>query len=556
MQITKFIILFSIFSLLITVDNSISQNFPVIDSLERLLEQSSGIEKANLLKEIGGNYTKNNNHKKAITYYQQSLKIYDEGKDTLQQAIVSRKIGTTYYQLFDYDKALGFYLKALKKFEQINDQDGILITLLGIGSTYSNCYNNDKALEYYSKAYEISEQTGNQKGLYIALNNIGLVYFLDIKNYDKALEYFNKSLLLMKESNDSSNISAPIQNIALVYYKMQEYDTALYYYFKALKLNEELKQNSENALITSNIAILYIQMNDLKSAKKYLDRSFKISKEIDSKPTLKINYFYYTLFYALKGDLINMRKYSDLYDAITDTIFNDESSRLIAEMQIKYETEKQQLDNDLLKKDLILKEKISREQSLIQQILIGGLIGFLVILILLIYSLKFKIKSSRQLKKLFEKEKRFNRLHIDKIEAQNREMSMATLHIINKNEVLSNIKNSIESVIKSKKSNAYEYQNIIKLINDSLNLDEDWDQFKRHFEQVHQGFFQRLKEQYPDLTKNDLKLCAYLRINLSTKEISQMLNVLPTSIAMRRNRLRKKLNITQHIDLIEFMSTV
>ena len=114
---------------------------------------------------------------------------------------------------------------------------------------------------------------------------------------------------------------------------------------------------------------------------------------------------------------------------------------------------------------MILKEKISREQSLIQQILIGGLIGFLVILILLIYSLKFKIKSSRQLKKLFEKEKRFNRLHIDKIEAQNREMSMATLHIINKNEVLSNIKNSIESVIKSKKSNAYEYQNIIKLIN-------------------------------------------------------------------------------------------
>ena len=145
---------------------------------------------------------------------------------------------------------------------------------------------------------------------------------------------------------------------------------------------------------------------------------------------------------------------------------------------------------------------------------------------------------------------------MDKIEAQNREMSMATLHMINKNEVLSNIKNSIESVIKSKEPKASEYQSIIKLINVSLNLDEDWDQFKRHFEQVHQGFFQRLKEQYPDLTKNDLKLCAYLRINLSTKEISQMLNVLPTSIAMRRNRLRKKLNITQHIDLIEFMSTV
>ena len=135
-------------------------------------------------------------------------------------------------------------------------------------------------------------------------------------------------------------------------------------------------------------------------------------------------------------------------------------------------------------------------------------------------------------------------------------MSMATLLVINKNEVLSNIKNSIESVIKFKIPEDSESQNIVKLINDNLNLDKDWDQFKRHFEQVHQGFFQRLKEQYPDLTKNDLKLCAYLRINLSSKEISQMLNILPASIDMRRNRLRKKLKLTQHVDLIEFMSTV
>ena len=153
-------------------------------------------------------------------------------------------------------------------------------------------------------------------------------------------------------------------------------------------------------------------------------------------------------------------------------------------------------------------------------------------------------------------EKQFNRLQSDKIKAQNREMAMSTLHVINKNEVLSSIKNSIESATKSNEPKHREYQEIIKLINDNLNLDKDWDQFKRHFEQVNQGFFQRLKDQYPDMTKNDLKLCAYLRINLSTKEISQMLNVLPTSIAMRRNRLRKKLNITQHVDLIEFMSMV
>ena len=355
MQINKIIILFSILLPLLTINNSFSQNSPTSDSLKYLLENSSGIEKATLLKEIGDDYLTEGFHQKAIQYYKQSLEICSKHKDTLLQASVSRKIGAAYYHLSDFDKTLEYYLKALKIFEQINDQNGILNTLNSIGNAYSRYYNNEKALEYYLRSYKISEQTGNKKGLSNVLNNIGTLYY-NRKEYEKALEHFNKSLLLTIENNDSSNISPPIQNIALVYYKMQKYDTALNYFFKALKLNEKYNNKRRIALVTNNIANLYVRTNNLAPAKHYLDRSLKISKEIDMKGIIIENYYLYTLFYTLKGDLDNMGKYSDLYDALTDTIFNEESSRLVAEMQTKYETEKKEQQIEMLNIENELKE--------------------------------------------------------------------------------------------------------------------------------------------------------------------------------------------------------
>ena len=331
-----------------------TQNFQKVDSLKMLLEKSSGIEKANLLKEIGDNYQQTEYHQKAITNYKKAIDICSEFKDTLLQARVSGEIGTSYYFLCNYDKALEYYLKALKLYEQINNQNGILITLNRIGSTYLGVYNNDKALKYYLKAYNISGQTGNKKGLYSVLNNIGILYLN--KNDDKALEYFQKALLLMKESNDSSNMSAPILNIALVYSNMQKYDTALYYCFKALKLNENLNNKLGIARITSNIANQYIYKNNLYTAKIYLDSSLKISNEIDAKGLIKNNYYNYTLLYAIKSELSNMQIYSKLFWDISDTIINEQSSRLIAEMQTKYETEKKEQQIKMLNIKNMLKE--------------------------------------------------------------------------------------------------------------------------------------------------------------------------------------------------------
>ena len=95
---------------------------------------------------------------------------------------------------------------------------------------------------------------------------------------------------------------------------------------------------------------------------------------------------------------------------------------------------------------------------------------------------------------------------------------------------------------------------LLRLIDSNLKLDSDWETFKLHFDNVHSNFFNAIKSDFPDLTQSDLRLCAYLLINLDSKEIAQILNISPDSIRKRKQRLREKLNAEKDIELMEIIN--
>ena len=97
---------------------------------------------------------------------------------------------------------------------------------------------------------------------------------------------------------------------------------------------------------------------------------------------------------------------------------------------------------------------------------------------------------------------------------------------------------------------------IIQELRLSQSIENDWNNFKLHFEQIHTGFFKILYEKHPILTDDEIKVCSYLRIGLSTNEISQILNILPNSVNKRRNRLRKKFELLPKDGLIEFLNKI
>ena len=175
---------------------------------------------------------------------------------------------------------------------------------------------------------------------------------------------------------------------------------------------------------------------------------------------------------------------------------------------------------------------------------------------------KEKLEREEQEKLKNEKllaEKEMIRLKNEKLQSEidhaNSQLSSYTMNIIRKNELLIDLKQTVQAHQKKMGTSRQDDINgkLIHLIDSNISSDDDWKSFEIHFDQAHQDFLRRLKSEYPDLTPSDLKLCAYLRMNLSSKEIMPLLNISLRGVEVRRYRLRKRLRLKTEENLIEFI---
>jgi DNA-binding CsgD family transcriptional regulator len=142
------------------------------------------------------------------------------------------------------------------------------------------------------------------------------------------------------------------------------------------------------------------------------------------------------------------------------------------------------------------------------------------------------------------------------IEYKTKELAASTMHILNKNEVMLDIKSKLESLSKNPNPKNDEIKKIVKNIDRNISEDKDWDQFTIHFDQVHDDFFKKLKDKFPLLTPQEIKMAAYLRMNLTSKEIAQLLNISVRGVEISRYRLRKKLTMDRETNLVTFLMDI
>ncbi|MGC8750420.1 MAG: ligand-binding sensor domain-containing protein [Hydrotalea sp.] len=156
-------------------------------------------------------------------------------------------------------------------------------------------------------------------------------------------------------------------------------------------------------------------------------------------------------------------------------------------------------------------------------------------------------------------EKELIQLKNEKLESEinfkNAELASTAMNLVQKKEFLLKIKDELSKINKSGKEQIElnELKKILKELSEEKNLNDEWEQFSVHFNQVHSNFLLKLKSLYPDLTANELKLCAYLRMNLSSKEIAQLMSISTRGVEIGRYRLRKKLQIPSDANLFRFL---
>ena len=141
------------------------------------------------------------------------------------------------------------------------------------------------------------------------------------------------------------------------------------------------------------------------------------------------------------------------------------------------------------------------------------------------------------------------------ISHKNKELATATMHLLQRGKLLSKIKEGISPLTKDAVAteNKTELTKVMRLINDAERNDSDWEHFAVHFDQIHSDYLSTLKSKFPDLSPSDLKMCAYLKLNLASKEIAQLMSVTIRAVEVSRYRLRKKLNVTSNTNLFDFL---
>jgi hypothetical protein len=256
--------------------------------------------------------------------------------------------------------------------------------------------------------------------------------------------------------------------------------------------------------------------------------------------------------------------YYERYTDLKDSLFNQQNTVAISNLQTSYELDKKEASIKLLKKDNEI-TRLSRNRTIL------GAVALLFIAGLILARQRLKMMKDKQLleqqKKLHQTEQALIQVELNssklkedelrkEIAYKNKSLTTYALTMVQKNEMLEEVKESVELILKKPDNQAEHFKKLSRIIDYGFTLDKDWDDFKLYFEEVHSDFFIKLRERFPDLGGADLKLCALIRLNLNMKQAASILRISPDSVKVARYRLRKKFNLQTEDNLTAFIMSL
>jgi serine phosphatase RsbU (regulator of sigma subunit)/Tfp pilus assembly protein PilF len=327
---------------------------------------------------IGRVYAHHGDYTKALEAYFNSLKIWEKLGNKNGISNTSINIGNIYKEQGNFKEALERYFRSLKIWEELGNKTGIANVYLNLGNIYLDQENYENALDSYFKVSKIWEELGYKKGIADAEDNIGNV-FDGLKDQKKSMYYHLKALKIRQEINDKPGLSNSYNNVGLVYADQKNYEKALDFHFKSLKISKEIEYKRGVGNSYCNIGLVYMKQHKFGDAYQYLNNSLTIFKAIGDKGAVKEAYSSIAEFFDEKGDYKQALEYHKLFSDIKDTLLNDQSSRLVTEMNTKYDSEKK--DKELVKKDAeIFKQQAETAKENLQRNTF--IIGFVLVLVL------------------------------------------------------------------------------------------------------------------------------------------------------------------------------
>ncbi len=386
-----------------------------------------GVKNAAIYNSFGGVYANLGNHDSSLHFFLKGLDVAIKYADTEEELRYYNNIGYEYVKLSNYNKALAYYTTGIKKATLLKQHRTLGILLENAGSVYEKKAQYPIALEYYMKALNILNQYGQPVEVASAYTLIG-EYYLNQKNTDEALLNFDSAQVILEKIKHKKRLAELYEkkgsvytlqkkltdatamyrqslrmrtqlgnadDLAAIHYTIAEFflenyseqnqawtDSAIVYYKKAIENNAATKNRLVLANSYTGLGKASLKENKWNDAIVWFDAAVKIADSLKLRKNLYENYLWLSVAYEKTNNVAQSYHFYKLYAAEKDSVYNETTSKQIAEIETKYETEKKEKQIELLNKDNEIKSLAIKKQQVLRNSIIGGAVLLLIILIL------------------------------------------------------------------------------------------------------------------------------------------------------------------------------
>jgi tetratricopeptide (TPR) repeat protein len=474
-------------------------------------------------------------------------------------------MGIVYREQGNDTQALDNYYRALKILQAIKDTKSEANILNSIGLLYKNRKDYDQAISFLEQAMAIWQHLGQRQSVAGALNNLSEVY-VQGKQYDLATKNNREALAIFESLKDLNGQIIVHNSLGEMYLKKQEPDQSLQHFQSALQLNASYASKKGLIVTHNGLGRTFLQLRQFPQAITHYQQALDLAQGTGTKMALRESLAGMAEAYAFTRNFEKAYVFQQQYIQLKDSLFSEESLAKLTSLRTNYETEKKQVEIELLKKEKALAQWTRNGLGM-------GLAGLLLFSTVIVWQQRSKSRKSHELlqknrqlletqQALAEAEYKNSQIREQQLqqelEFRSKSLTTHTLNLIQKNGIMEEIRETISEILKNqpKELNTQVYSRLIKLIDYSFSLDKDWEDFKLYFEQVHKDFFVKLKDKHPELSSGELKLAALVRLNLNLKESATILGISPESVKTSRHRLRKKLNLPEEQNLPDYLMSV
>ncbi|MFU8842829.1 MAG: tetratricopeptide repeat protein [Bacteroidales bacterium] len=386
-----------------SVDIVLSRIEPLVGQLnDTLLTANTYVLKGSLA-------GRRNQFETGIKYLKKGYELQKQIGNIKGVAIAGNKVGLRFAHQSKNDSAMYYYLDAMRYFLQVNDSIGYAMTSANIGLLHFRERNYDKGFNYVLTAINIYESRKYDRYLVTAYNNMGMAYYRK-QMYEEAILYYSKSIDLAERINLVSELPSAIDNLGGVYADLQQYDKAYAHFTRALEIHTRIGNLGGVFNSMKNQAVIQERLGNYAKALNIYDSCLTMLKSLNN-PDYNVGlYFNIYRTYALDGNFKDAYYYQEKYFAVKDSVYNIEKVSIIADLEQKYEKEKDQsqiltLKNEALFREIALKKRTTERNASIVGALFILLTAFFVFVVLKQKSKRIRLLKEKEIQRLQEEKK-------------------------------------------------------------------------------------------------------------------------------------------------------